>query len=79
MPGITMVQALGIDPNDRKPVMRLSHALFAAKDKGRAGVHHPGHLTPERDSKPGRCRRQMRSSDSWMNCDDVVPNRHGCG
>jgi hypothetical protein len=32
--GEQLVQALGIDPNDRKAVMQLYHALFAAKDEG---------------------------------------------
>jgi hypothetical protein len=48
-----LVQALGIDPNDRKAVMQLYHALFAAKDEGSIRCDFPGGMElPYRIRRP---------------------------
>ena len=51
--GERLVQALGIDPNDRKAVMQLYHALFAAKEEGSLRCDFPGGMRlPNRIRRP---------------------------
>ena len=51
--GEQLVQALGIDLNDREAVMQLYHALFAAKDEGSLRCDFPGGMgLPYRIRRP---------------------------